>query len=122
MKRVEEYTDLKNVTAISWSVREDADGDCVFSPEKVSIRFEDDAGHYWEVCVNFVLWSDIERQYNHHIIGLILNSIFHSLGLLKDKWIGINCTMSEAVNQCRKELPKKIMEKERYFLQDEYIF
>ena len=122
MKKVKEFTELKIITSISWSVREDADGDCVFSPEKTAIRFEDDADQYWEVCVFFIGWTDMMNEYNHYVSGKVLNCIFHSLGLLKDKWIGVNCTLNEAVNQCRKELPKKNAEENRYFLQKEYVF
>lgn len=123
MKKVDNFTDLKEIRAVSWSVRENADGECQFGSERTSVRFEDNADQYWELCVYFIGWSDVMQEYQEYIAGKVLNSIFHmTLGILLGKWIGYNCTLSEAVNQARKELHKESAEEGRYFLQKEYIF
>lgn len=122
IQKVENFSDLKNVKSISWVAREDADGDWYFSPEISAVRFEDDLGQYWELCTYFVAWSEKMAQYNEYIAGRILNSIFHSLGLMRNKWIGVNIGLSEAVNLCRKEFPRDKPKIEHYFLQEEYIF
>ena len=122
MKQVYEFNELKNITAVAWSVREDVDGDCIFHPEKVAVRLEDDSEQYYEICVYFVGWTDEMKECKEYVSGKVLNCIFHSLGLMKDKWIGYNCTLAEAVNECRKELQKRNAEENRYYFQKEYVF
>ena len=121
MKRVEDFNDLKKIVSVSWSLKEDAEGDYLFSPERSSVRFEDEEGNYWELCVYWVVWSDKMKEYHEYIAGRILNCIFHSLGLLKGKWIGSDCTLSDAVNQCRKELPRGTVDKQREINRDVYV-
>lgn len=122
MKKVENITDLNSITAISWSAREDADGDSMFSPERVAVRFEDDSGQYWEIPIQFCLWTEEEAIRYEGIAGAMLNLIFSKLGITGGKWIGYDCTISEAVNHARAVLRKDPSEEEKYFLQKEYIF
>lgn len=121
MVKVKDFKDLENINVVSWSIRENADG-CMISPERIAIRFVDVSGKYWEVCTYWKGYTDEMNHYYEYVAGKILNCIFHSLGLMKDRWIGYNCTLSEAVNQCRKELQAKHMEEEKYFLQKQYVF
>lgn len=122
MKKVDNFTDLKNIKSVAWSVREDADGDCVFSPDRVAVRFEDDAGQYWELVTSSVLWSDDKTQKNSNWAEALLNLIFSSLGLLDGRWIGFNCTLSDAVNHARKMIKKEPVEENEVWFRKEITF
>lgn len=122
MKKVDNFTDLKEIKAVSWSVRENADGDCSFSPDRVAVRFEDDSGQYWEIPIQFCLWTEEEAIRYEGIAGAMLNLIFSKLGITGGKWIGYDCTISEAVNHARAELRKEPSEEHTHFFRKQYIF
>lgn len=122
MIKVDNYSDLKNVKAVAWSVRENADGDCMFSPDRIAVRFEDDSDQYWELVTYFVMWSEPEVRKNSNWAEVLLNLIFSSLDLLDGRWIGFNCTLSNAVNHARHKLKKDPDEETETWFRKELIF
>lgn len=122
MPKVEKFTDLKNIDSISWVVRENADGDCMFSPEMSAIRFVDIEGNYWNVPVSYALWTENEARKKYSLAETLLNFALSYLGALDGEWIGFTCSLSEAVNKARKIFPKKVSEEKRHFFRTEYIF
>jgi hypothetical protein len=122
MKRVEHYKDLKDVDSIAWAVKENADGDSLFSPERSAVRFTDSVGNYWELTIGFSCWDLKDFERNYWSIAKTLDEIFHSLGLLQNKTVGEDLGISEAINECRKALPVGESYLEREYSQDVYIF
>lgn len=122
MKKVEKFDELKEIRSISWSVRENADGDCTFSPDRVAVRFEDDSDQYWEIPIQFCLWTEEEAIRYEGIAEAMLNLIFSKLGINGGKWIGHDCTISEAVNHARAVLRKDPSEEHSQNFRNQYIF
>lgn len=60
----------------------------MFAPDLVAVRFEDDAGQYWEIIISSC-FQHTEEQYNRERAKAVerLNEIFHSLGLLEGQWV-----------------------------------
>lgn len=122
MQKVERITDLKNITSVSWSVRENADGDSIFSPDRVAVRFEDDEGHFWEIITQSILWSEEQTKKMEGVAVAELNLIFSVLGVFDGEWIGYNCTISQAVNKARKRLKKESEEIGSSWFREEIVF
>lgn len=122
MKKVDKFEELTEIKSISWSVRENADGDCVFSPDRVAVRFEDDSWQYWEMCIYSCLWTEEELKRCEGVAEAMLNLIFSKLGINGGKWIGYDCTISEAVNHARTALHKEPSEETTVNNRNQYIF
>ena len=123
MQRVETFEELKNVTAIAWAIREGVEGDAMFAPDKVAVRFEDDAGQYCEIIISSC-FQHTKEQYEKERAKAVerLNEIFHSLGLLEGQWVDKDISLNEAMVICRKAFPKKKLEVEEQWWRKEYIF
>ncbi|MDY4641745.1 MAG: hypothetical protein SO412_08275, partial [Erysipelotrichaceae bacterium] len=120
--KVNSVRELKGIKSVAWVVRENSDGDALFVPDKVAVRFEDAQGNYYDVLVQGIALTERQSCREFSIAETMLNLIIHGvLGIDKGHWIGFNCSLSEAVNTARKAYPRESEERE-YYAQKEYIF
>lgn len=124
MKQVYTVGELGEIKWIGWMNREDADGDCLFTPQTTYIRIEDNQGQFFKVYSSGQSMFECEITERSMWIGLFLNRLMSSLGILPEgKWIGLNWSVSDAVNYCRHHMEQR--EKEIIsggYFQNYYIF
>lgn len=73
MKQVYTVGELGEIKWIGWMNREDADGDCLFTPQTTYIRIEDNQGQFFKVYSSGQSMFECEITERSMWIGLFLN-------------------------------------------------
>ncbi len=105
-KDVIECCKLGELKTVQWHVQGDEGGDVDF-PDWVRVRLVDLEGNEAEIVLHLRWYS----EYWEELDQAALNKVFNHFGLLPaGKIIGINWSVSEAVNYARAKFPGKVME------------
>lgn len=108
MEQVKTIDELEGIKWIGWMTKEDADGDWNFQPESEYIRIEDGNNHFYQVYLSGNGMNPESYFHRSLWIGIFLNQVMSSLGILPEgKWIGLNWSVSNAVNYCRHHMEKR---------------